>query len=369
METNGGTGGFFQTVGKTAKTYPVPTVLSVLCLIIVIIVLCIMTRRQPVMAYNPFAGMYPGYPPYYPFLGYGAPQPHLGFAPSYPSVPMPYAYGMLQPTQAPMPMVPPPGPPLGPMVPSPVQLYAAPKPNVRLLPGDPTPTRADPSEIHTPPMKPVKLENYTTFRRGTTFNIHIHLRIPFRTIATADQAYALHQNASGYELQKHIEVGLQGGRLEQYLSFSATHLMVNDLKWKYVDTFNVNFDIYTILRDPTVTMDLEVPALQGLRAFLEFIGYVLDPSGPGEAGRRMAPIGGRLVYADLPRRQKIDEPPAPEAYNFDYAASLQRRQYEEPSMRLDRHGLTVENLDPTTRSRMGASSVQSVAYSTYNPNA
>lgn len=219
--------------------------------------------------------------------------------------------------------------------------------------------------LPTPMLKPVQLENMMVTRNGSATTMNVHLKIPYTAIAVPGQPHSMHQQSTGYTLQKHLDVALHSGRIEQYLSYHATRLLVLDVKFKWVDTFNCEFDLYLTLNDGTTSQDLEMPLLMGLQAVLQFIGY--DFSYRRFDSLRVAPMGQQMIYSNVARKQDINLPPVPDAYNFEYQANLRRRGYEEPRVTIDRYGITVNSVDPSKYSRMTPHALTSAEINTYDP--
>ncbi|MEO1777003.1 MAG: hypothetical protein AAFS07_18845 [Pseudomonadota bacterium] len=178
----------------------------------------------------------------------------------------------------------------------------------------------------------------------------------------------MHQQSTGYDLQKHLDVAVYSGRLEQYLSYHATRPLVTDIKYRWVDdTFNCEFDVFITLNDGAATMDLEMPLLLGLQAALQFIGY--DFSAQRHDALRVVPFGNQMLYSNVPRRQTVQLPPVPDADIFDYQANLRRRGYEEPTVTIDRYGLRVNSADPSRYSRMTPHAISAPELQAYDPYA
>lgn len=228
----------------------------------------------------------------------------------------------------------------------------------------------------TPPPKLVELEDISVTRRGATVTMSVHLRLPYSAVPGqfpspygSPAPYSMHQQSTGYDLQKHMDVALHSGRLEQYLSYYATRLIVTDLKYKFVDSFNIEMDIYLNISDGSTTQSLDMPLMMGFHAVLQFIGYEL--SNRRHDSLRVAPFGNRIMYSDwnVPRKQKyLNMPPLPDALNYEYQQNLRQRTYEEPRVVIDKNGITVNSIDPTKYSRMAPHSVTSTEFITYDPD-
>lgn len=228
----------------------------------------------------------------------------------------------------------------------------------------------------TPPPKLVELEDISVTRRGASVTLSIHLKLPYSAVPGqfpssfgSPSPYSMHQEATGYDLQKHMDVALHSGRLEQYLSYYATRLIVTDLKYKFVDSFNLEMDIYINVSDGSTTQSLDMPLLMGMHATLQFVGYEL--SNRRHDSLRVAPFGNRIMYSDwnVPKSQKILElPPLPDALNYEYQQNLRQRTYEEPRVIIDKNGITVNSINPSKYSKMSPYSMTSTEFITYDPD-